>query len=102
MRIAWLRFARVVQVNVRSDADREPEVDPCAVLFPATHWDGVQAQENVRRDCLDGLGPEMSAVPRLDLGPVRQLQVKPRPHSVVTRRDRTDCKTEGKLFRIID
>ncbi len=83
LRVARFRLAWVVQVDVGRDANREPEVDPCAIFFPAAHRDGVQAQEDVRRYSLNGLGSRNERRSRRELCPVCELRVEPGSLSVI-------------------
>lgn len=101
LRVTRLRLDRVVQVDVRRDADRKPKVDPGAIFLPAAHRDGVQGEEDVRRDGLDGLGSRDERGSGCELGPVRQLRVKARFFCVIARRNRADCKQKNLFVRLI-
>ena len=52
---ARLHVRHDVQVQVRRDPDREPGVQPVAVLLPAARGDAVERHEEVRLGELDGL-----------------------------------------------
>lgn len=43
----------LVEIEIRCDADGETEVEPGTVLLPATHWDGIQTEENIGGDSLN-------------------------------------------------